>query len=152
MHAQSYSTTVSVDAPPDAVFAAVNDVRSWWSDDVEGGTEHVGDEFTFRVEGIHLSRIRVTEQVPGQVVAWRVLENHMGFVEDQTEWVGTDIRFELAARDGGTDIRFSHVGLLPGFECYDVCSDAWAFYLHDSLPSLLGTGTGKPTRKAQAVA
>ena len=75
---------------------------------------------------------------------WTVLENYMSFVEDQTEWVDTQIRFDLTERDGGTDVRFTHVGLLPDHECYDVCSKAWGYYLRESLPNLVTTGAGRP--------
>jgi hypothetical protein len=78
---------------------------------------------------------------------WTVLENHMSFVGDQTEWVGTEIRFDLTARDGGTEVRFTHVGLLPDHECYDVCSKAWGYYLSESLPNLVTTGQGRPEGK-----
>jgi hypothetical protein len=43
------------------------------------------------------------------------------------------------------------VGLLPAHECYDICSNAWALYIRDSLPSFLTTGTGSPIRKTQPV-
>ena len=75
---------------------------------------------------------------------WTVLENYMSFVEDQTEWVDTQIRFDLTERDGGTEVTFTHVGLLADHECYEVCSKAWTYYLTESLPNLVTTGAGRP--------
>ena len=98
----------------------------------------------YRVRDIHTAKMRVTELVPGRRVVWLVLENYLNFVEDQSEWVGTEIRFELVEQDGGTRIDFTHDGLLPEFECYEVCDPAWTFYLRTSLPQLLTTGTGLP--------
>lgn len=141
---QSFTTTFTVDRSPREVFDGINDVRAWWSQEVEGPTDVQGESFVFRVKDLHRSRIEVTELVPGERVVWTVLENYMNFVEDQTEWPGTQIRFDLSERDGGTDVRFTHVGLLPDHECYDVCSTAWSYYLRDSLPNLITEGAGRP--------
>ena len=144
MSDQSFTTTFSVDRSPREVFDAINDVRAWWSQEIEGPTDVAGHSFVFRVKDLHRSRIEVTELVPGERVVWTVLENYMSFVEDQTEWPGTQIRFDLTERPGGTDVRFTHLGLRPEHECYDVCSTAWSFYLTESLPNLATTGTGRP--------
>ena len=147
----SYRTTFVVDATPDDTFAAVNDVRGWWSEDLEGSTDRVGAEYDFRGnhEGanVHRARIRVTDLVPGQRVAWQVLDNEFTFTDDQSEWTGTTIVFDLSAVAGGTEIRFSHLGLLPAHECYDVCSNAWSGFLHESLRHLVETGRGEPMQR-----
>lgn len=93
----------------------------------------------------------MTELVPGERVVWRVLDNHMSFIDDQTEWKDTEIRFELSGRDGGTELRSTHVGLVPSYECFDVCRDAWGFYVRESLPGLVTTGTGSPIPAAAPV-
>jgi uncharacterized protein YndB with AHSA1/START domain len=141
-----YTTSVTIDRPPQDVFAAINDVRGWWGVDVQGSNARVGDEFTYRVQDIHRSRLRVVELVPGRRVAWLVLENRMNFVRDQTEWVGTTIIFDIVDRGGRTEVTFTHRGLTKRYECFDVCSDAWGSLLHHSLPSLVTTGTGHPYR------
>jgi hypothetical protein len=144
MSGQSYTTSFTVDRTPAAVFDAITDVRSWWLQQIEGDTHHVGDEFSFQVPGIHRSRLRVSELVAGQELVWRVLDNHMSFVDDQTEWIGTEIRFELSAAGGGTEVRFTHEGLVPRYECFDVCSNAWDTYIRGSLRNLVTTGRGDP--------
>ena len=144
MAGQDYTTTFSVDQTPEQVFAAINNVRAWWSEGIEGDAEHVGDEFILDVPGIHRSVQRVEEVVPGKRAVWRVLDADLSFVENRTEWKGTEIRFELTETGGATEIRFSHVGLVPEFECFDVCSNAWAGYINGSLRSLITTGEGQP--------
>ena len=144
MDNQSFTTTFTVDRSPREVFDAINDVRAWWSQEVQGPTDVAGESFEFEVKDLHRSTIEVTELVPGERVVWTVLENYMSFVDDQTEWPGTQIRFDLTERPGGTDVRFTHVGLLPDHECYDVCSTAWSFYLRESLPNLVTDGVGRP--------
>jgi uncharacterized protein YndB with AHSA1/START domain len=145
MSNSSYTTVFTVDRAPDQVFDAINDVRGWWMTKVEGSNRTVGDEFSYRVPGVHFCRMRVTELVPGEKVVWTVVENHMGFIEDQREWVGTEIRFELTGQDGATEVSFTHDGLVPSYECFDICENAWTFYIQDSLRSLAATGEGKPS-------
>jgi hypothetical protein len=142
---QSYTTAFTVDRRPDEAFNAINNVRDWWEDTIAGPTHEVGDEFTHWVPGVHYARIRVTELVRGRTVAWRVLDNWMSFIGDQREWKGTEIRFDIAEHDGMTEVRFTHVGLVPQYECFEVCQDAWGTYVNDSLRSLIATGMGKPT-------
>jgi uncharacterized protein YndB with AHSA1/START domain len=149
MTEQSYTTTVTVARAPDEVFHAINDVRGWWSEEVEGRTDQVGSQFTYRghdeantVE--HLATIRVEELVPGRRIVWRVLDNHFSFTDDQTEWKDTEIRFDISEKNGATEVRFTHAGLVPSYECFDVCSNAWGFYIGDSLPNLITTGRGTP--------
>ena len=144
MSTQSYTTTFTVDRTPAEVFAAVNDVRGWWGKDVEGRTDEVGADFVFEVKDVHYSKIRVTELVPGEQVVWRVVDAHLAFVEDTKEWEDTEIRFEISERGDATELRFTHVGLLPEVECYDACSNAWAFYV-GSLRNLITTGEGQPS-------
>lgn len=57
--------------------------------------------------------------------SWLVLDNYLGFVTDQDEWKGTQITFQIATVEAGTQVRFAHLGLAPEFECFDVCSNAW---------------------------
>ncbi len=143
---QSYTASFLVDQSPREAFEAVNDVRGWWGEDVKGSNAKVGEVFTYRVRDVHYSRLEVVERVPNEKVAWRVLENHMNFVGDQTEWVGTTIVFEIAPKGDRTEVRFTHQGLVPPDECYEVCSDAWRSLMRDSLPALIATGKGHPYR------
>jgi hypothetical protein len=147
MKTQDYTTSFAVDQPPDQVFAAVNNVRRWWSGDIEGRTDKLGAEFTYRYEDIHRSTQKITEWVPGKKVVWRVLDARISFVKDKAEWNGTDIVFEIARKGQKTELRFTHVGLLPAIECYGKCSGAWGFYINESLRSLITTGKGDPDDK-----
>jgi hypothetical protein len=146
----SFTAAVSVDQTPEEVFHAINNVRGWWSEDIEGDTGRVGAEFTYRYQDTHRCRIKVTELVAGERVAWHVLDNYFAFTRDKAEWKDTEIRFEITARDGKTEIRFTHAGLVPEYECFDVCSNSWGFYLYTSLRALIRAGRGLPNRKEQA--
>jgi hypothetical protein len=142
----SFTTSFAVSQTPTEVFDAINNLRAWWGEDAEGRNDKVGDEFTHRVQGIHYCKLRVTEFIPNEKVVWLVVDNHMNFVEDQTEWVGTTIVFEIASKGDQTEVRFAHQGLVPQYECFDVCSNAWGSLMHGSLASLITTGTGQPDK------
>jgi hypothetical protein len=144
---QNYSATFSVDRTPQEAFEAITNVRGWWSEGIVGVTDQVGGEFDHRFQDVHRCRVRVTELVPGRKVAWHILENHFNFISDQTEWKDTQVVFEISEKDSGAEVRFTHVGLVPQYECYDVCSNAWGGYITGSLRSLINTGKGQPNPK-----
>jgi hypothetical protein len=139
MKSPNYTTTISVEQSPEQVFAAINNVRGWWSGNpgIEGSTDKLGDEFTYRYEPHHVSKQRVVELIPGKKVVWRVVDGSINFVEDKTEWNGTTIAFEISKQGDKTEIRFTHLGLNPDLECFDGCSDAWSSYLKGGLRTLI---------------
>jgi len=145
MKDQSFTSTFTVDQTPRQVFDAINNVRGWWSGQVEGSAENPGDEFTYRVEGVHYSKQKVTESVPGKKIVWHVLEAHLTFVGEKEEWRNTDIVFEIAEKGAGTELRFTHRGLVPDFECFDNCSNAWRMLVNGNLRTLIATGEPQPS-------
>jgi activator of Hsp90 ATPase-like protein len=137
----------TVEKTPTEVFAAINNVRGWWSGEIDGGTQKLGDEFTYRYEDIHYSKQRITESIPGKKVVWLVLESSLNFIEDKKEWNGTKITFEIARKGGKTEVHFTHVGLVPESECYGACFSAWGSYINGSLRGLITRGKGSPNPK-----
>jgi Activator of Hsp90 ATPase homolog 1-like protein len=156
MKSQNYTTAITVDQTPEEAFAAINNVRGWWSGNpgVKGSTEKLGDEFTYRYEPHHYSKQRIIELIPGKKVVWRVVDASINFVEDKSEWNGTTITFDIARKGRKTEIRFTHEGLNSQIECFDSCSDAWSSYIKGSLRSLIGKAQGRQsprdTRGARA--
>ena len=43
-----FTTVLSVDATPDEAFAAITNVRGWWTGDVEGTTDELCGKITYR--------------------------------------------------------------------------------------------------------
>ncbi|TIC87329.1 SRPBCC domain-containing protein [Nocardioides sp. GY 10113] len=149
MQPHSFTTTYLVDRAPGEVISAICDVRAWWSGDIVGPTRAPGDVFEYRFEDIHHSRIRV-EAVSDTRVVWLVLDTHLAFVEDQSEWVGTQIVFDVDDAGEATRFTFTHDGLVPDFECYDACQQGWTMYAGGSLQRLLRTGRGDPAGDGNA--
>ena len=138
-----FTTTFFVDQTPAQVFNAVNNVRGWWQGEIEGSTDKVDDEFTYRMKDIHYSKQRVIELIPGKKVEWLVTDSKLNFLENKSEWTGTKISFEISEINNKTGLRFTHSGLVPGIECYDSCSNGWSKLIQESLKSLVTTGKGK---------
>jgi hypothetical protein len=143
---------ILVDQTPDAVFAAVNDVRGWWSGQIDGDTDRLGAEFTYRYEDIHSSTQRITEFVPGKRVVWKVLDSYLSFLSDKAEWNGTEITFDIEPVGEQTRLRFSHIGLTPDVECYDNCAPAWIHYIGSSLRNFITSGAGQPNAREDVTA
>jgi hypothetical protein len=150
MKNENFTIAFSVDQAPHEVFEAVNNVRGWWSENIEGSTDKLAAEFKFHHRDLHRSTQKITELVHGKKVVWHVVDSHINFVKDNNEWKGTDVVFEIGRKDGKTELRFTHIGLVPAIECYDGCSGAWGFYINDSLHSLITTGKGRPAQKEKA--
>jgi hypothetical protein len=147
MKTKDYSIAFTVDQSPEEVFDAINNVRGWWSQEIDGSTDKLGAEFEFHYKELHRTTQKITEFSSGKKVVWHVLKSHINFVKDKGEWKGTDIVFEIAKKDDKTELRFTHVGLVPAIECYGDCSGAWDFYINDSLRNLITKGKGQPNQK-----
>ena len=127
MTSSSFTTIFEVAATPAEVFDTINDVAAWWSGEITGPTRALGDQFTYRYKDMHFSRQQITEFRPGRRVAWLVVESRLSFVPQQNEWDGTRITFDIAPRNKGSRVTFTHEGLEPAKPCYDDCSGAWTF-------------------------
>lgn len=144
MSAKDFTTTILVDHSPEEVFKAVQNVRGWWSEEIEGNTAELNDEFDYHYEDVHRCRIKLVEVILNQKIVWLVEQNYFKFTEDKTEWTGTNPTFVINQKNGKTELTFTHFGLVPEYECFEICRDAWTTYIQKSLKSLIETGKGTP--------
>lgn len=149
MKTENYTTTFWVEQTPEEVFAAVTNVRGWWSEEIDGATDQLGATFRFQSGDMHRSTHQITEFVPGKKIVWHTTDSQINYVKDKAEWQGTDIVFEITRQDDKTELRFTHVGLVPIIECYGDCSGAWDFYVNDRLRSLITAGNGQSSPKEE---
>jgi len=140
MATTDFTTTIVVDQTPEEIFNAINNTRAWWSGEIEGSTDKLNDEFTYRYKDFHLTKQRIVEMIPGKKVVWLVTESHINYAEDKGEWMDTKIIFEIAEQDNKTILRFTHLGLVPEIECFDSCSNSWSQLIQQGLFSLITTG------------
>lgn len=147
MTPEDYHISMTVDASANEVFACINRVKKWWTENLEGNSQDLNDEFTVRFGDVHYSRQRLVEVVPDKRVVWLVTDSRLNFLKDKQEWTNTRISFEISVEQGKTEILFTHKGLVPEVECFDACSNAWNQYIRQSLWKLVTTGEGQPDRK-----
>lgn len=147
MNDQNYGAIFTVDKTPENVFSAINNVRGWWSEDIEGDTDKLNAEFFYRYKDAHHCKMKITELILGKKVVWHVIDNYFNFTEDKSELKDTEIIFEISKKSGKTEVSFTHLGLVPEYECYNVCSDAWGSFIKGSLRNLITTGEGQPNPK-----
>jgi hypothetical protein len=144
MTTTDFTTTLFVNQTPSAAFNAINNVRGWWSEEIEGNTEKLNDIFKYHYEDIHRCQIKLIEVIPNQKVVWYVMDNYFKFTKDDSEWKDTKIIFEISEKDNQTQIRVTHLGLVPEYECFEICQNAWTNYIQNSLKNLITTGKGQP--------
>lgn len=147
MSTADFTTTILVAQTPKQAFDAINNVRGWWSEEIEGNTAKLNSEFKYHYQNVHRCQMKIIESVPGKKVVWLVMDNYFNFIKDNSEWKGTKVIFEISEKDGQTAIVFTHAGLVPQYECYEVCRGAWTNYIQNSLRNLITTGKGQPNGK-----
>ena len=139
-----FAITLLVDQTPKEALDAITNVRGWWSEEIEGSTDKLDETFTYRYKDMHRCKMKLVELVAGRKAVWLVTENYFSFTHDEAEWTGTKIVFEIGRKAAKTQIRFTHLGLVPDYECFDICANAWSEYIRQSLYALITTGKGQP--------
>ncbi|MDB5088417.1 MAG: hypothetical protein JWR09_2411 [Mucilaginibacter sp.] len=149
MSNQDFTTSFLVNQTPKEAFEAINNVRGWWTEGVEGNTEKLNDEFSVQFWDVHYTKQRLIEVVPYIKIVWLITESKLTFIDDESEWTDTELVFDITTKEEQTEVRFTHIGLVPQGECYKDCSNAWTGYINNSLKSLITTGKGNPTTKEE---
>ncbi|HVO74475.1 MAG TPA: SRPBCC domain-containing protein [Ignavibacteriaceae bacterium] len=143
MNNQNFSISILVDQSPAEVFKAINNPRAWWSEEILGNTNQINDEWTYHFKDSHRCKMKIIEMIPDKKVVWLVEDNYFNFTKDKSEWIGNKINFEIFKQDNKTKLIFTQIGLVPNYECYNVCRDAWTGFIQKSLKSLITTGKGE---------
>jgi len=147
MTTTDFTTTILVDNSPSEVFNAINNVRGWWSEEIEGDTNKLNEVWNYHYQDVHRCKMKIVEFIPNKKVVWLVMDNHFSFTKDKDEWKGNKIIFEISDKGNQTQLLFTQEGLVPEYECYDICEGAWNTYIQKSLRSLITTGSGQPNGK-----
>lgn len=147
MENQDFTSTILVDKTVTEAFNAIQNFRGWWSEDIDGETDKLGETFFYHHKDIHLCKIKLIEKIQDQKLVYKVLANEFSFTKDKTEWVNTRIIFDISEEGTQTKVKFTHEGLTPNHECYNICHDAWTGFIQNSLKNLINTGKGQPNPK-----
>lgn len=144
---QNYTTTITVDKDISSAFNCIKNFRAWWSEEIEGHTDKVGETFFYHYKDVHLCKLKLIEMISNKKLVYQVIDNEFNFTKDKTEWINTKLIFDVSLEGSKTKIVFTHEGLVPAYECYHVCNDAWTSYIQGSLKNFIETGIGKPNGK-----
>jgi len=147
MKNKNYTASIVVAQNPANVFNTIQNFRAWWSEEIEGETDQLNAIFFYHYKDVHLCKIKLIEKVPNEKLVYQVLDNHFSFTQDKSEWTDTKLIFEVTTEAGKTKVQFTHDGLVPTYECYEICFDSWSNYIKKSLFNLITTGKGEPNPK-----
>ncbi len=95
MDNSNFSTEIITSKNAQVVFAAVCDVTKWWTENLQGNSHALDDEFSVRFGDVHYSRQRVSEFIPDKKVTWLVIDSKLSWLTDQSEWTNTTIHFDI---------------------------------------------------------
>ena len=142
---ENYQKSVIVNANNQLIFKALTEeVNKWWSD-IEGSSKDKGDIFRISFGKESYWRFSLTELKINKKLVWKCIESHQdhNLKGIDEEWLNSEITWTISEEGSNSKIDFLHKGLITDGVCYDVCSNAWDFYILDSLKSYLETGIGK---------
>jgi uncharacterized protein YndB with AHSA1/START domain len=128
-------------APLDRVYSAIatqDGLSDWWTRDGVRGASKEGSEIEFYFGQAEPAAVmEVARLDPDGRVSWSC-------VGGAEEWVGTQLTFELTAKDDETVVLFTHANWRNASDFMAHCSARWAYFLL-SLKSLVETGKGTPS-------
>jgi len=143
MNANNFHTRITVNGGAKETMKKINQVDLWWAKNFTGRAEQLNDEFTVRF-GDTFVDFQISEFVPEKKVVWEVTDCNLHWINNKKEWNGTDVVFELSEKENGTQIDFTHIGLVPGVECYKDCEVGWNGHITQSLAKFINEGKGMP--------
>src|SRR3954470_17565300 len=96
MNNKNYTATILVAQSPKTAFNAAKNFRAWWSEEIEGNTDHLGETFFYHYKDVHLCKIKLIEMITDKKLVYEVIDNQFSFTKDKTEWIGSRLIFEFS--------------------------------------------------------
>lgn len=143
MERENFHRTIKVNASAAEAVKKIGQVHLWWAENFTGSANKLNDKFTVRF-GDTFVDFKISLLIPGKKVVWKVTDCNLHWINDKKEWNGTEVVFEVSENKNATQIDFTHVGLVPGIECYDNCEAGWTGFVTMSLVKFINEGKGIP--------
>jgi hypothetical protein len=151
MKNNSYSTILEINQSPEIVFSAICHITNWWSHDFIGKSENLDDEFVIHHPNQHYSKQKLIEFIPNESIVWLVTESRLYWLKgNQQEWTGTKMDFKISHKENKLRLEFTHEGLTPDMECYNMCEQGWNIVIKDWLHHYITTGKPSPAMEQAA--
>jgi len=144
MEQQNYHCTITVPVTPAEALEKISRVGEWWAVNFKGNANDLQSRFTVHFARTTWSLMEIAEVDPGRRIVWKVVDCFLPIFKDPYLWKDNRITWDLAKDGARTQITMTHVGLVPGVECYEDCRKGWNFYVGESLFKLLTEGKGLP--------
>ncbi len=140
-----FTCEVDIKATPGDVFLALTkNIHQWWTTSAEQAAI-VDTKASFRFSETYNTML-VKKLVENQLIVWECVDQYHADerMSVKNEWVGTLLTWEISPINTGTHLKFTHQGLTPSLQCYELCNNGWNHFIASSLVSYLETGTGQP--------
>jgi hypothetical protein len=133
---KNYHKSIVVNASKKEALKKISEVV-WWKEDFTGSAEKMGDTFTVPFGEPSFVDFVVSGFIPDERVAWKVTDCFLPWFQNKKEWNDTEVVFDLSEEGGKTKIDFTHIGLVPEAECYEVCEEGWNGHI-ENLQKFIG--------------
>jgi uncharacterized protein YndB with AHSA1/START domain len=131
---------IRIDATPEKILPELSTTEGfhrWWTDDC-AAVPRAGTVNVFRfMDGAVEFHFRVDE-LTDRRIAWTCLSAP----KVPEEWVGTRVTFDLSPADGGTLVRFGHLGWRSTEGEFPACNTVWGDLMHRLKASVEGKPRG----------
>jgi len=146
MQSNEIKFTTTIKAPPEKIMEALmqeEHIQKWWTNEAKvidgkgvfGFSDHGDTEARFDMER-HDNK-----------VVWKCTKSSMA---GTNAWEGTTVTFVLTPEANSTRLDFLQSGYRES-PCYQVCNDAWGFFVGTSLKQYLETGKGSPVVNSRKI-
>ncbi len=143
MNKHDFNCSINADAPPSEAFDSITNVSQWWAKNVTGNPKTLNSIFSVHF-GETSGTFKIAEMIPERKIVWEVMDCYLPIFKNVKDWMNTKIIWEISTENNLTKITFTHMGLVPGKECYKDCQGGWSFFVKESLFSLITQGKGLP--------
>jgi hypothetical protein len=143
MEKKNFHRTITVNASATEAMKKISQVNLWWAKNFKGSTEKLNDKFSVQF-GETFVDFLISELVQNKKVVWKVTDCNLHWIKAKKEWNNTEVVFEISSENNKTKIDFTHIGLVPGVECYNDCEIGWNGHITMSLVKFINEGKGQP--------
>lgn len=139
----NFHRTITVNASAEEAMKKISQVNLWWAKNFSGNADKLNDIFTVRFGNTFVDFL-ISEFIPDKKVVWKVTDCNLHWINEKKEWNDTEVVFEISSENNKSKIDFTHIGLVPGVECYNDCETGWNGHLTISLANFINDGKGHP--------
>lgn len=140
---KNFHRTITVNASAKEAMKKISQVNCWWKKDFSGSAEKLNDIFTVPFGEPSFVDFKVSEFVPSKKMVWKVIDCYLPWFQNKKEWNNTEVVFQLSEENNKTKINFTHIGLVPEVECYNVCEKGWNSHINN-LKQFINEGKALP--------